>query len=66
MLIILRWPSPEMVIINEIKNKLYFHLYVPHKLTSRPQVQDHLKMNVNMIKRFMSWLSSMHKRFKCY
>lgn len=43
-----------MVIINEIKNKLYFHLYVTHELTSRPQVQDHLKMNVNMIKRFMS------------
>lgn len=66
MLIFMRWSSPEMVIINEIKNKLYFHLYVPHELTSRPQVQDHLKMNVNMIKRFMSWLSSMHKRFKCY
>lgn len=54
MLIFLRSSSPEMVIINEIKNKLYFHLYVPHELTSRPQVQDHLKMNVNMIKRFMS------------
>lgn len=52
MFIFRRWSSTEIGIINEIKTKLYFHIFILHELTIKlPQVQD--KMNVNLIKRFV-------------